>query len=791
MEDLPETKQELSKEISALKKRVRELERSEAELKRNEQLYRAVFENTGAATVIIENDTTISLCNSEFEHLSGYPRNEIEGKKKWTDFVVPRDLDRMIIQHRMRRRNHDAAMRGYEFRFVTRSGEVRNISLAIDTIEGTKKSVSSLTDITDRYASEKMLRWNTALLEAQLNSSIDGILVVDENGKRIITNRRLIDLWRIPEHILDDEDDAALLQYVTDSVKNPEAFTQRVKYLYDHPSETSCDEIEFKSGMVFDRYSAPVLDESGRYYGRIWTFRDMTARKKAEEALRRSEDMYRTLIAASPDSIVVTDMSGRVTLGSRKALDLFEVPEGHGIGRSILDWVSPQDRLKAETAIRQLSTTGEFLFGEFVLKRDDGAFFEAEVHAAPLRWSGGEARGVIFIVRDVTERKTLQAQLLQAQKMEAIGTLAGGVAHDFNNIIMAIMGFTGLIETMVPDDHPVRNHLHQIHACTSKAANVTRSLLTFSRKQAMELTPLNINVVIKDVEKLLRRLVPEDVRITLSLNDQVVTMADATQINQVLINLISNAKDAMPKGGSLHIETKMVEVGKEFRQAHGFGEPGRYGLIAVTDTGPGMDEVTKKKIFEPFFTTKEVGKGTGLGLAIVYGIIKQHNGYITVSSEPGKGARFEIYLPAVNAEVGEAEMGPDSIPGGTETILLVEDDNDVRTIAAEILRVSGYAIIEAEDGEAAVRKYREHRDSIDLLVLDVVMPGKNGKEVYEEIREMTPSVRVIFMSGYTGDIVLDRGIGHGTTDYISKPLSADELLKRIREALDASPSQQD
>lgn len=785
MNNLSTAKAELNEEIAALKKRILELERSEAELKKNEQVYRAVFENTWAATVIIESDTTISLCNTEFERLSGYSRDEIEGKKSWRDFVVPEDLDRMVAEHNRRRTDSDQALRDYEFGFISRSGETRNISLAIDMIDGTGKSVSSLIDITDRRRSEKMLHRKTAVLEAQANSSIDGILVVDDNGRRIVNNRRLVDLWHIPQDILDDDDDSSLLQYVISLVKNPEAFIDRVIYLYDHPRETGRDEIEFKNGMIFDRYSAPVLDEDGHYYGRIWTFRDITERRRTEEALRRSEEMYRTLIAASPDSIAVADTFGHVTLGSQKALELFGVPEGSGIGRSILEWVSPEDRPKAEMALKQLLTTGEFPFGEFALRKNDGTIFDAEVHAAPLRSSEGVANGAIFITRDVTERKNLQAQLLQAQKMEAIGTLAGGVAHDFNNILMAIMGFTSLIEMTIPQDHPIRNYLHQIHGCTSKAANVTRSLLTFSRKQAIEPVPLNINMVISDVEKLLRRLVPEDVEITVSLNEKVVAMADATQINQVLINLVSNAKDAMPKGGKLHIETKTVEIGKEFRQVHGFGEPGRYSLISVTDTGLGMDEATKKKMFEPFFTTKEIGKGTGLGLSIVYGIVKQHNGYITVSSRPGKGTRFDIYLPAAKREIAEVAMGLHQISGGTETILLVEDDSDVRNTAGEILRISGYRIIEAKDGEDAVEKYREHRDLIDLLLLDVVMPGKNGKEAYEEIREIAPSIRALFMSGYTGDVVLDRGIESARADYISKPLSADELLKKVREVLDA------
>jgi len=287
-----------------------------------------------------------------------------------------------------------------------------------------------------------------------------------------------------------------------------------------------------------------------------------------------------------------------------------------------------------------------------------------------------------------------------------------------------------------------------------------------------------------DCEKLLRRLVSEDVEFTLSLNKDVTIMADVTQIDQVLMNLVSNAKDAMPKGGTLHIETKAINLGREFRQAHGFGEPGPYALISVSDTGTGMNEATQKKIFEPFFTTKEIGKGTGLGLSIVYGIIKQHNGYVTVSSEPGRGTTFDIYLPAVKVKVSDVGQAASDIPGGTETLLLAEDDAYVREVAGEILRTCGYTVIVARDGDDAVRKYRELRDSINLLILDVVMPVKNGKEAYDEIRKINPSIPVIFMSGYTGDVVLDKGIQDAAVDYISKPLSENELLKKIHKVLE-------
>ncbi|HAR95364.1 MAG TPA: hypothetical protein DCR97_05300 [Deltaproteobacteria bacterium] len=513
--------------------------------------------------------------------------------------------------------------------------------------------------------------------------------------------------------------------------------------------------------------------------------RDVTERKRAEEALRQSEEMYRTLIAACPDAIIVTDLAGRVTLASSKAVELFGVSsEARAVGRSVLEWMIPEDRIEVFAAMEQLLSGEGAPSRELILKKDDGTLFDAEVHAAPIRLSDGMTRGMILITRDVTERKNLQAQLLQSQKMEAIGTLAGGIAHDFNNILTTIMGYAGLMETKLPEDHPFRSFVQQINSCTSKAANVTRSLLTFSRKQAMELSPQSMNTIIRDIQKLLRRIVPEDVELTFTLNEDAAIMADMTQIDQVLINLVSNARDAMQKEGKLQIETGVVQLGKEFKHANGFGKPGRYGCISVIDNGAGIDEAIQKKIFEPFFTTKDVGKGTGLGLSIVYGIVKQHGGYITVSSKPGSGTRFDIYLPEIKAEITERRQPVIPRAGGTETLLLAEDNPDVRRTVKEMLCASGYTVIEAHNGEDAVRKYGDNKNKVDLLILDVVMPVKNGREAYEEIRQIGGSVRALFMSGYTGDVVLDRGVQDGTFDYIPKPLSASDLLQKIREILD-------
>jgi nitrogen-specific signal transduction histidine kinase/CheY-like chemotaxis protein len=395
----------------------------------------------------------------------------------------------------------------------------------------------------------------------------------------------------------------------------------------------------------------------------------------------------------------------------------------------------------------------------------------------------GEPISLAFL-RDITERKNLEDQLRQAQKMEAIGTLAGGVAHDFNNILMAIMGYANLLQMKMGQNDSSRVYVDQILASTAKAANITQSLLAFGRKQIMEMKPHKITTIVKDVEKLLRRLMREDIELTIKLGDDATVTADMTQIDQVLINLATNARDAMPQGGRLTIETGRVVIDEEFRRIHGYGKPNAYALILVTDTGIGMDEKTQEKIFEPFFTTKELGKGTGLGLSIVYGIVKQHNGYINVSSRPGEGSTFLLYLPEVKEKPRETKSAVREAKGGSETLLLAEDNADIRAVISDILKMLGYTVIEAVNGRDAVEKFREHQGEIKLIILDVVMPEKSGKEAYEEIRTMRHDIKALFMSGYTADIVLDKGVFGKTSDYIAKPIAPHELLHKVRHILD-------
>ena len=446
----------------------------------------------------------------------------------------------------------------------------------------------------------------------------------------------------------------------------------------------------------------------------------------------------------------------------------------------------PDDR--AQT----LNLTGKSLAGEaeydleFRIIPPSGEIKHIKANGVVNRDADGRAIRMIGMNQDITERKQLEEQLFQSQKMEAIGQLAGGIAHDFNNILSAIIGYGSLMEMKMSQDDPRRLEAGQILAAADRAADLTRSLLAFSRKQILKPQPLDLNQIIRKTDKFLRRIIGEDIDLKTTLAREILTVnVDGGQIEQVLMNLATNSRDAMPTGGTLSIMTEVAEMSTDFIHAHGNGEAGMYARLSISDSGAGMDDSVRERLFEPFFTTKEIGKGTGLGLSIVYGIIKQHNGYINVYSEPGEGTTFTIYFPLICSLIDEPVTSLEEIPaGGTETVLLVDDDRMLRELSEKVLGQVGYTVITAADGREAVDKFNEFNDTIRLVVMDVIMPGMNGKEVMERIRKISPSCKVIFMSGYTADIIHSRGLFDENLEFVSKPFSPQKLLKAVRKVLD-------
>ena len=518
---------------------------------------------------------------------------------------------------------------------------------------------------------------------------------------------------------------------------------------------------------------------------------DVAARKKAEKELEAAHQFLKSVIDSVAEPIMLIGTDYRVILMNRVARE-FLTREMEDSGQLFCYSVSHNRSTPCSheeghpCPIMMIKESGKTTTVIHEHYKPDGEIRYWEIMASPLLDPDGKLTGIIESARDVTERKLLEDQLRQAQKMEAIGQLAGGIAHDFNNILTAVIGYASLLQMKMKEDDALRIYVDQVLSASKRAANLTQGLLAFSRKQIINPVPLDLNEVVKRIEKLLWRFIGEDIEFRTVLTEtELMVMADPGQIEQVLMNLVTNARDAMPEGGALIISTELVKLGSEYIGAHFFAVPGVYALVSVSDTGTGMDENTKERIFEPFFTTKELGRGTGLGLSIVYGIIKQHDGFINVYSEIGKGSTFKIYMPLIRSSVQEAEparLVP--LKGGNETILLAEDEPEVRTLARAVLEEFGYTVIEAVDGVDAVNKFTENSDRIQLLILDVVMPRKNGKEAFDEIRMLRPDIRALFASGYAAEVVYRKGITADALNFIAKPVSPDDLLRRVREVLD-------
>jgi two-component system cell cycle sensor histidine kinase/response regulator CckA len=516
-------------------------------------------------------------------------------------------------------------------------------------------------------------------------------------------------------------------------------------------------------------------------------------RRLSESALIKSENFVEDILGSIDEAFVVVDRDYRIQTANRAYCELAGKPLAEIMGKhcyEVLHHVTrPCYELEQDCACKHTFTTGEPAVNVHMRSGENGKREYVELKTFAMKNRSGEITSIIEILNDITEKRSLENQLQQAQKMEAIGTLAGGIAHDFNNILSAIIGYGHVTLMKMPKDDPLRLNIEHILESADRAATLTQSLLAFSRKQIFDRKPVDLNTILKKVEKFLVRVIGEDVVVRLGLAEGALTaFADAGQLEQVFMNLATNARDAMPNGGLFSIETSSIVLDSGFVAAHGFGKPGRYALVSATDTGVGMNEETRKKIFEPFFTTKEVDKGTGLGLAMVYGIIKQHDGFINVYSEPGKGTTFRIYLPLITPEAVEAQKAIEAEypKGGTETILLAEDDANLRKLSVLILEQGNYTVITANDGDEAVKKFMENKDRIQLLLFDIIMPKKNGREAYEEIRQVMPDVPVLFASGYSPDMLRDKALIEKDSALIYKPVSPQNLLKKVREVLDGA-----
>ena len=739
--------------------------KAEEALRESEAKFRSYVESSPLAAIVADPVGRIVDVNRSTIELLGYDAATLSNMHVWE---LQPNQDRADALRRFITFNRDGHLET-EFRFQRRDGSLGWVSLHATMIGG-GFFLAYCSDITHRKEAEETLRRYKLLSK----SSRDIILFMGREGDILEANiaaekayghsrqellgLNIRDLRAHGKTDLTDEqiteaDEKGILFETTHVRKDGSTF----------PVEVS------SQGMAINGTRTLIS-----------VVRDITERRQAAKALRESEESLRVFLDALPHPALLMDGDGTAIVTNSAFAQALGLNKDNIKGKKILDLCGPDaaEQRKAY-AIQTIVTAKPSIFEDSHGGRD------LIFHMYPVLDDAGAPSKIAVFALDITERKRLEAQLTHAQKMEAIGTLAGGVAHDFNNILTVIMGLGNLIQMSLGPDDRNRPYIDQIIASSEKAADLTQSLLAYSRKQRITLEPHRVSDVVASTMKLLRRLLPEDIELKLALGDEkAVAMLDVSRMDQVLMNLATNARDAMPTGGSLTIRTDRAELDETFREAHGFGTPGGYVRISVTDTGVGMDKETMGRIFDPFFTTKEVGKGTGLGLASVYGIVKQHNGYITATSAPFEGTTFDLYLPVADMPSTNTVAARAEVKGGSETILVLEDDPDVRSMLIKILSGRGYATLEAANGDDAIRVFAEHRESIDLVILDVVMPGRNGKEVFDEITGIDPAVKVIFVSGYARDVIIDKGVQKDSVDFLEKPLSVAKMLAKVREVLD-------
>lgn len=543
------------------------------------------------------------------------------------------------------------------------------------------------------------------------------------------------------------------------------------------------------SWRVLESTSNVTLSSKGAPENLVIVNRDITERKKTVEALRLSEASFRSVIEGAPYAIYRASFEGRF-LQVNPAL------------QKMLEYESAADLLDAtlssdvfhhsgdfQRLIELLRDVGEFKDVEADWKRKDGTPITVMCSGRSLNESADTPPCFEVFAEDVTDRRVLERQLRMAAKMEAVGRLSGGIAHDFNNLLGVIIGYSQVLRRKLPEGGPLAEYAEEIEKAGQRAVSLTRQLLAFSRQQILSPAVLNLNALVADMEKMLPRLIGEDIAVSVKLSPELGSVkADQGQVEQVVMNLAVNARDAMPTGGKLVVETANVELDEAYSRHHPGAKPGRYVMLAVTDSGMGMSAETLAHIFEPFFTTKEVGKGTGLGLATVYGVVKQSGGYVWVDSAIGKGASFQIFLPRVDETAVPSITKPalaDDLKG-TETILLVEDADALRKLARSFLTEHGFQVLAAPNGEAAIEVAKVHSGRVDLLLTDVVMPGMNGRCLADELLSKWPALKVVFISGYTDSFIAGHGVLEPGTHLLHKPFTEDALIRKVREVLDAN-----
>jgi PAS domain S-box-containing protein len=756
----------------------------ETELRASEARKAAILETALDAVITMDPEGRILEFNRAAEEMFGYERADITG----------RTVAETIVPDSMREGHHrglarylgtgEASILGKRVELKGRrsDGSEFPVELSITTVQLDRRQLFTayLRDITARKEAQEALRKSEERFRALVENSSDGVCLLDRAG---VIQYSSPSSERVLGWSPEERHGRGVIEMVhPEDAERAQAFFARCLDAAAVPSTLELRGLHKDGGWrLVEVVAANHLDDP--VVGAVvLNYRDVTQRRRAEDSVREAARQFRAVFDGALDAMVIADDEGRYVEVNAAACGLYGLSRSALLGHWIGDYVAPGVDVEATWAAFRKEGRGK---GEMSLVRPDGRVREVEFAASADFLPGSH----LAVFRDITQRRHLEEQLRQAQKIEAVGRLAGGVAHDFNNLLNVITGYGQMLFRRLADG-PEREKTRAILQAADRAAGLTRQLLAFSRKQVLEPKVLNLNAVVAGMDEMLRRLIGEDIELQAELApDLGRTKADPGQIEQVLMNLVVNARDAMPRGGRLTLETTNSEMDETYVRDHLGAQPGRYVALAVCDTGLGMDAETQKHIFEPFFTTKEKGKGTGLGLATVYGIVKQSEGYIWVDSEPGAGTTVRVYLPRVEGEEEAAEphrsAGAEQAPArGTETVLLVEDEDMVRRMTREVLEGAGYQVLEASSGFEALRVSAGHGGRLHVMLTDVVMPGMSGRELAERLAPVRPGMKVLYMSGHTDDAIFHHGVTQAGTGFLQKPFTPDALERRIRELLE-------
>ena len=768
---------------------VTEARAAAAALRQSEEQHRALAESIPHLVWVYRPDGTPEYFNGRWSEYTGVGREELAAGAR-PDVVHPDDLPGMReVWGRALRAGHRYEI---EYRLRRADGAYRwHIARAVPVLNEEGQIVrwfGTCTDIHDRRQAEEERSRLARHIRLLLESTGEGIYGLDDRGNCTFINRAGAELLGYtPEELVGREMHSVIhhhrpcgAPYPTEECPIYTAFRKGQGVRVDG------ELLWRKDGTAFPvSYTSYPAEEEG-FRGAVVTFQDTTERRQAEAALRLRDRAIR----AVNQGILITDPTrpdNPIVYASPGFERLTGYAAAEALGRNCRFLQGPDTDREVAARVREAVRAGEPCVVELLNYRKDGSPFWNELSISPVRDEAGRLTHFVGVQADVTARRRLEEQYRQAQKMEAVGQLAGGVAHDFNNLLTIINGYSDLLLQDLPPGDPSRDLLGEIHRAGERSAGLTRQLLAFSRRQVLAPKILDLNAVVADTERMLRRVIGEDVRLAFSAGPGLgAVRADPGQLEQVLMNLAVNARDAMPTGGRLTIETRNVDLDDGYARAHPGARPGPHVLLAVTDTGVGMPPEVKARIFEPFFTTKGPGHGTGLGLATVYGIVQQSGGHVEVYSEVGVGTAFKVYLPRADGAAGGAKSRSGTVapPRGTETVLLVEDDPGVRALTRHVLAGCGYTVLEAADAEEAGRVAAGWDKPIHLLVTDVVMPGAGGRALAGRLVADRPGLKVLYVSGYTDDAVVRHGVLHEAVNFLQKPFSPAALARQVRDVLD-------